>query len=103
MTKPDFFEETLYRSIKMDNLDALKTLVNQDEVSDIHFFNYCGDTPIGLAVSEGKSRLLPLLLAKSNKCFALHAAVRLKQASVVKYLREHYPYQPRFLQFLGLS
>lgn len=103
MMKADFVEAALYRSIKLDNFDMLRVLLSQGEASDIHFFQYCGDTPIGLAVSEGKEHLLPLLLAKTDKCFALHAAVQLKQVAVLKYLREHCHYRERFLHFLGLK
>lgn len=103
MLMTDLCEEVLYRAIKTDNLDTLKALLAQGELSDIHFFQYCGDTPLGLAVAEGKEQLVPLLFPSTDKCFALHAAVKLKQEGVVRYLREHCSYQDKFLHFLGLK
>jgi hypothetical protein len=102
MVKTDQLKEWLYRAIKGDRLDILQMILARGEVSDIQFYCYCGDTPLGLAVAEGREDLLPSLLPKADKCFALHTAVQLKQERVVKYLRSNYPYKQKFLSFLGL-
>jgi hypothetical protein len=102
MDKPEPLAESLYRAIKTDRLDFIEALMPENVISDIEFFQYCGETPVGLAIREGKERLLPILLAKADKCLALDAAVRLNQISVIQYLRAKCPYSQRFLGFLGL-
>jgi hypothetical protein len=102
MEKPEPFAESLYRAIKSDRLDFVEALIPENVVSDIEFFQYCGETPVGLAIREGRERLLPILLAKADKYFALDAAVRLNQVPVIQYLRSKCPYPQRFLGFLGL-
>lgn len=103
MIKTDQLKEWLYRAIKTDRLDILKMVLDKNEISDIQFYCYCGDTPIGLALAEGKEDLLTTLLPRADKCFALHTAVQLKQEAVVKYLRSNHPYKQKFLSFLGLK
>lgn len=95
--------EMLYSCIKNANLEVLKSLLNLRVLSDIYFLKFCGHTPISLALEEGKVDLLPLLLAKTDKNFALHMAVKLKQEKTLKYLLATCIFKERLLKFLGLS
>lgn len=103
MIKTEQLKEWLYRAIKSDRHDMLTMVLARNEVSDIQFYNYCGNTPIGLAISEGKENLLTTLWPKADKSFALHTAVQLKQENVIKYLQSNHLYKPKFLGFLGLA
>src|SRR5437868_4023321 len=95
--------ELLYRAIKSDQLDIMKSLLEQTDSLDIEFYEYCGDTPISLALTEGKSDLLPFLMKKTDKNFALHTAVHCKQAFIIRYLLQNCAYKEKFLRFLGLK
>lgn len=94
--------KALYTAIKNDNVDILRSLLEHDGISDFHFFHYCGETPISMALSENKQDLLPVLLNKTNKHFALHIAVKLKKEQVIRYLLSHCQFSSKFLHFLGL-
>lgn len=92
----------LYSAIKHANKEVLQFLLALPVISDINFFKYCGYTPIGLAVEEGKKDLVPLLLTKTDKNFALHMAVKLHHENTKKVLLASCVFKEKFLQFLGL-
>jgi hypothetical protein len=94
--------EMLYSCIKNANQEVLKSLLNLKVLSDIVFFKFCGHTPISLALENGNIDLLPLLLTKTDKNFALHMAVKLKQEKTLKYLLTTCIFKERLLKFLGL-
>jgi len=70
---------------------------------DIHFYRLYGYTPIALAIDKNAKEMLPLLYPKSNKNFALHAAVESKQNHIVSALRDHCCFSQKLLRHLGLS
>lgn len=95
--------EVVYSAIKQGKKEILKHLLNLPIISDINFFKFCGHTPLSLAIEEGKQDLIPLLLAKTDKNFALHMAVKLKQEKIKKLLLSNSVFKPKFLKFLGLT
>lgn len=98
-----FHAEFVYLSIKQGKEEVLKFLLSLPVLSDIDFFKFCGHTPISLAMEEGKQDFIPLLLAKTDKSFALHMAVKLKQEKIIKLLLSRCTFKTKLLQFLGLS
>lgn len=95
--------EVLYCAIKNANQEILQFLLNIPVLSDISFFKFCGHTPISLAVENGCQDLIPLLLAKTDKNFALHMAVKLKQEKTRKLLLSKCIFKTKLLQFLGIA
>lgn len=93
----------LYYAIKNANQDIIRYLLNLPVLSDIPFFRFCGHTPISLAVEEGHAELLPLLLAKTDKNFALHMAVKLNLPKTKSFLLSKCVFKEKLLQFLGCS
>ena len=89
-------------AIKTADTELLKEILNFNTISDIHFFQYCGETPIGLAFTEGKKEILPLLLKRTDKYFALHIAAKLKKEKLIHFLLENCLFKENFLRFLGL-
>lgn len=70
---------------------------------DIHFYRLYGYTPIALAIDKNAQEILPLLYPKSNKNFALHAAVESKQTHIVSALRDNCCFSEKLLRHLGLN
>lgn len=91
-----------YCAIKNANREILQSLLKLPVLSDIQFFKYCGHTPLSLAIEEGREDLLPLLLAKTDKNFALHMAVKLKSSKTIQVLMKKCVFAERLLHFLGL-
>ncbi len=97
--------EFLYYAIKKTNADVIKFLLNFGRGAgvDIPFFNFCGNTPIGLALEEDFKEVVPSLLSITDKNFALMMAVKLNHSSVVDLLLKTFAFKDKFLQFLGVS
>lgn len=95
--------EALYAAIKKTNYKAVEYLLSLPVHSDIAFFKFCGNTPIGLAVEENRSELLDTLLKKSDKNFALLMAVKLGQAKVKELLMRDGNFKGKFLKLLSLK
>jgi len=93
----------LYYAIKSANREVIQYLLNLPVLSDIVFFKFCGHTPISLAVEEGREDLVPLLLAKTDKNFALHMAVKLKLFKTKRLLLKKCFFKEKLLRFLGLQ
>jgi hypothetical protein len=70
---------------------------------DIHFYRLYGCTPIALAIDKNAKEILPLLYPKSNKNFALHAAIESKQNHIVTALRNNCCFPQKLLRHLGLG
>lgn len=100
---PGLHAEVLYYAIKKANHDAINFLLNLCVPSDISFFNYCGQSPLGLALEEGLNEEVPLLIAKTDTSFALCMAVKLKNSKIVQLLRRHCVFKDRLLHSLGLK
>jgi hypothetical protein len=98
-----FYAEILYYAIKSGEVEVIQYLLNLKIFSDITFFKYCGHTPISLVIQEGKQHLVPLILAKTDKNFALHIAVMLGQERTKNLLLSNCAYTERFLAMLGLQ
>lgn len=100
--------EFLYYAIKKANMDVIKFLLNfgQGTGIDIPFFNFCGNTPIGLALEEGGEgfkEVVPNILSCTDKNFALMMAVKLNHSSVVNLLLKTFAFKDRFLRLLGIK
>jgi len=97
-----FHAQALYYAIKNANTEVLGYLLSIPVLSDISFFKFCGHTPLSLAVEEGKTELVPLLLAKTNKDFALHMAVKLDLVKTKDFLLKKCVFKEKLLKFLSL-
>jgi hypothetical protein len=95
--------ELLYSAIKYNNQDVVRFLLALPIVSDITFFKFCGYTPLSYAIEENYVALLPLLLAKTDKNFALHMAVKLNLSKTKAFLLSKCVFKEKLLGFLGLS
>lgn len=97
--------EFLYFSIKKANAKVIQVLLNsaQGIGIDVPFFNYCGNTAIGLALEEGYQEVLPSLLSRTDRQFALMMAVKLHHASTIEFLLKNFAFKEKFLKFLGLK
>lgn len=94
--------QVLYCAMKNANKEVMQYLLNLPILSDIAFFKFCGQTPISLAIEEGHEEWMPLLLAKTDKNFALHMAVQLKSNKTVQLLLGKCFFKQKLLKFLGL-
>ncbi len=94
--------EVLYCAMKNANKEIISYLLNLPILSDIAFFKFCGQTPISLAVEEDRSDLIPLLLSKTDKNFALHMAVQLNLPKTIQLLLSQCVFKQKLLKFLGL-
>lgn len=95
--------KALYYAIKSSKQEVIRFLLNLPVSSDVAFFKYCGHTPLSLAIEEGSYELLPLLLAKTDKNFALHMAVKLNLARTKNFLLSRCNFKKKLLQFLGVN
>lgn len=95
--------ELLYRAIQCNNQAVVKFLLELPVVSDISFFRFCGHTPLSYAIEEHHETLLPLLLAKTDKNFALHMAVKFNLLKTKAFLLSRCVFKEKLLRFLGLS
>lgn len=97
--------EFLYYAIKKTNTDVIKFLLHfcKGNGVDVAFFNFCGNTPIGLALDEGYKEAIPSLLLNVDKNFALMMAIKLNHTSLVELLLKTFPFKAKFLQFLGIK
>lgn len=100
---PALHAELLYYSIKHANKDVIMHLVGLCIPSDVSFFNYCGFTPAGLAMEEGLDEMVPLILEKTDKQFALYTAVQLKNVKLRDLLLKTCVFKDRLLRYLGLA
>jgi hypothetical protein len=94
--------EILYCAIKHANRDVITWLMNLCISSDVSFYNYCGHTPVGLVLEEGLNDMLPLMLSKTDKSFALYTAVQLKNTKLQDLLLRSCIYKEKFLKYLKL-
>ena len=93
----------LYHAIQYSCVSLAAFALSIAPSPDIHFYRLYGYTPIALAIDKNAKEMLPLLYPKSNKNFALHAAVESKQQHIVSALREHCCFSQRLIRHLGLS
>jgi len=70
---------------------------------DISFYRLYGNTPIALALEKNDSKMIDIIRAKSDKSFALHAAVKSKQKNLVSALLGQFSFSDRLLKYLGLK
>ncbi|MBP9727605.1 MAG: hypothetical protein KBD83_09135 [Gammaproteobacteria bacterium] len=94
--------ELLYCAIKYDNQAVTRFLLELPVISDISFFRFCGHTPLSYAIEENHDALLPLLLAKTDKNFALHMAVKLNFLKTKTLLLKQCTFKAKLLHFLEL-
>lgn len=92
----------LYCTLKHPDPKILDFLLKLPVFSDISFFQYCGHTPLSLALEEGHPELASLLATKIDKKFALQMATNLKMKKTTQFLLNHFTYTERFLKMLGL-
>lgn len=97
--------EFLYYAIKKANKDVIQFLLHltRDSGLDVPFFNFCGNTPIGLALEENLQEVVPSLLANTDKNFALMMAVKLHRSAVINLLLKSFAFKDKFLTLLGLK
>ncbi len=98
-----FHAEALYCAIKKNNEAVIQFLSDLPVRSDIAFFKFCGNTPLGMAIEDDHLDLLPLLLKKTDKNFALHMAVKFNQSKSKQVLLQKYSFKKKFLGFLELQ
>jgi len=96
------YSQILYCAIKHTNLEVMKYLLNLPVISDIPFYQFCGHTPLSLAVEEGHTALIPMLLAKTDKNFALHMAVKLNLIKTKTLLLSKYVFKEKLMRYLDL-
>lgn len=92
--------EALHSAIKKANIAVMQALLALPLNSDLNFFKFCGTTPISAAVEGGHEKLLPLLLAKTDKHFALYIASKLKLRKSLSFLLQHGFFKEVFLKML---
>lgn len=100
---PSILAEILYVAIKKSNREVIQFLLNLPAHCDIAFYNYCGQTPVACAFDEGLKDLLPLILEKTDKDFALFTAVQLKNNVLQNLLLKSCRYKEKLLRYLGLQ
>lgn len=98
-----FHAKALYYAIKKANLEIIKQLLHLNVHSDVYFYNFCGESPISLVLSEGLKEVIPEILSKTDKSFALALAVKLHDNKAIDYLLSHCAFKDRFLNYLGLK
>jgi len=94
--------ELLYCAIKYDDQSVVIFLLGLPVISDISFFRFCGHTPLSYAIEENHDSLLPILLAKTDKNFALHMAVKLNFLKTKTLLLKQCTFKAKLLHFLEL-
>jgi hypothetical protein len=94
--------EMLYCAIKHTNQEVVRFLLEIPIISDISFFKFCGQTPISYAIEGNHDALLPMLLAKTDKNFALHVAVKFNFLKTKTFLLTKCVFKEKLLHFLGL-
>lgn len=95
--------EFLYSAIKHNNLEVVKFLLGLPTLSDITFFKFCGHTPLSYAIEENHPSLWSLLLAKTDKNFALHMAVKLNLVKTKAFLLNKCVFKEKLLRFLEFN
>jgi Ankyrin repeats (3 copies) len=93
----------LYCAIAQANQEVIRFLVSLPILSDIVFFKFCGHTPLSFAIEENNKVVLPLLLQKMDKNFALHMAIKLNFNKTRDFLLKHCHFKVKLLRFLGLN
>jgi hypothetical protein len=93
----------LYHAIQYSCASLVAFTLSVAPSPDIHFYRLYGYTPIALAIEKNAKEMLPILYPKSNKNFALHAALESKQTHIVSALRDHCSFSSRLLKHLGLT
>ena len=94
--------EVLYCAIKNAEPKIVQYLCDLPVHSSISFFKFCGQTPLSLAVEEGRQDLIPILLKCTDKNFALHMAVNLHQDKVKALLLNQNSANQKLLRYLGI-
>ena len=93
--------EALYAAIRRHNLAAVRHLLNLSVRSDIAFFKFCGNTPLGLVIEENYRDLVTLILHKTDRNFAFHMAVKLGQEKVKRLLLKNGAVKTRLIKLLA--
>ena len=93
--------EALYAAIQKHNLAAVKHLLNLTVRSDIAFFKFCGNTPLGLVIEENHRDLVSTMLQKTDRNFAFHMAVKLGQEKVKRLLLKSGTVKARLIKLLA--
>ena len=92
--------EALYTAIRNKNVAAIRHLLNLSVRSDIAFFRFCGNTPLGLAIEENYRDIIPAIMQKTDRNFAFHMAVTLGQEKVKRLLLKSGAVKERLLKLL---
>ncbi len=100
---PLLHAEVLYYAIKKSNIDVIKYLLKLNVCSDLSFYHYCGHTPLSLAMEENIKEVVPDIIGKTDKNFALAMAVQQRDNKLVDLLLNKCQYKERFLRYLGLK
>ncbi len=95
--------KTVYYAIKQGNKAVLQFLLNLPVVSDVSFFQFCGQTPLSMAIENNQYELISPLLSKTDKDFALHMAVTLHMEKTKSFLLNKCHFRARLLNFLGIT
>lgn len=96
--------EFLYCAIKQANIDVTRYLLNLCIPSDVSFYHHCGTTPLGLALEQGGlEEVIPLMLEKTDKNFALYTAVQLHNNRLKDLLLKTCSFKDKFLKYLKLA
>lgn len=95
--------EILYCALKQSNKEVIRFLLNIPVTSDLSFYHLCGETPVSLALNQGLDDMLPFILEKTDKNFALCTAVQLKNSRLKDLLLKTTQFKDKLLTYLGLK
>lgn len=96
--------ECLYGAIKQANTEVIRYLLSLCISSDVSFYNHCGSTPLGLALEQGGlEEVIPLMLEKTDKDFALYTAVQLNHSRLKELLLKSCCFKDKFLRYLKIA
>lgn len=99
---PLLHAEILYYAIKKANVEVIRYLLGLHVDSDIPFYNFCGHTPLSLVVETGLNEVVPEVIAKTDKNFALSMAVKFQNSKIINLLLKQCVFKDRLLKYLNL-
>ncbi len=103
---PLMHAEMLYYAIKKANIQVIRYLLSLCVGSDVPFYNFCGHTPLSLIMEQNLTELkdiVPEVIAKTDKNFALCMAVQLHDSKITDLLLKTCVFKDKLLKYLGLK
>lgn len=106
---PLIHAEMLYYAIKKANIQVIRYLLSLCVGSDVPFYNFCGHTPLSLVMEQDLQGIkelkdmVPEIIAKTDKNFALCMAVQFHDTKITNLLLKTCVFKDRLLKYLGLK